>query len=212
MKLFFLFIFTIFLLLFQLSCDLSSGQTTRQKTNLIIETSSNKVISDNSQKNDRDDDSVMFYGAIIETICYQSDFHKFSGTTVGFKRETIKSENVEILKSITEINPATIDNFIQRNAITKKLIDGYGVKYDLQAIDKEDSYENLLEFAHKKNLRIKSIIGLSRIGFSQDKTQSLAYFEFYGSDRNLKKNYILITWDYSQGGSMVKDVKWFSAE
>ena len=212
MSKFLIIVLSCFLWLPFFSCNSNSLQTTAQSADEISKSSNEKVNLRDAQQGINDDDSAMHYGAVIERICYKDDFRSFSGTTLGFKRETIKPENVEMLRSISEIDPATLENFIERNLKTKKLIDGYDVKFDIKPIDKKDSYENLLAFAHKKHQRIKSIIGLSRIGFNEDRTQSLTYFEFYGSDHQLKKSYILLGWDYSQGGAMVKDTKWIPAE
>jgi len=55
-----------------------------------------------------------------------------------------------------------------------------------------------------------SIVGISRVGFNEDFTQSLIWIEFYGMDKKLKRRYLLITWDPVQQN--VNETKWFSAE
>ena len=90
----------------------------------------------------------------------------------------------------------------------EKLHDDYDVKHGLQVVDKKSSNEKLLVSLNQTHKDIKYLVGLSRLGFNEDFTQSLTYVEFYGMDKLLQRKYVLISWE----GSMVKETKWFSAE
>jgi len=211
----------------QFSCTTSSSQRPEPPNNKPPETS--KINSENSRPENNNmskpkgaaekfDDNPepyvdMVYSSDLTSIAYGKEFGPIgTGDTLAYKRETILPQNIEKLRSFTEINPAAIDKLIERNKTTEKLKGDYDVKHSIFRVDKKSSDANLLPLLNRERKDIKCLIGFSRIGYNEDFTQSLTYVEYYDLTKTLRKKYILINWDYSQGGSMVKDTKWFPAE
>ena len=155
----------------------------------------------------------MVYESVLEHITYKEVFGKIKPTeTLALKRETIAHQNIEKLRSFPELDPAIIDKLIERNTTNEKLRDDYEVKHFIKVVDANSTNEILLVSLNQKEKDVKYLLGLSKSGFNKDFTQSLTYVEFYNLNKVLQKKYILITWDYSQGGSVIQDTKWFPAE
>jgi hypothetical protein len=216
-----------FFLLAHCSCNSITSQKPEQQNNNsteLVETESTNKKDENSKVEERlkrpFENSLVslgrfcdgVYGATLESLIYQKVFGNIEPMeTIALKRVTIFPQNVEKLRSYSEINPLTIDKFIENNKTTEKLRkDGYDVLHSIQVVDKKFSDETLLITLNRKSKDIKYLAGLSRIGYNEDFTQSLTYVEFYNLNKILQKKYVLITWNSVQ--NEIKDTKWFSAE
>jgi hypothetical protein len=214
---------TVLFLIAQCGCNSAYNQTTEPKdkneTASKSNSENNKTESNiskesaakNAEKYRNDPQSFSWiYGMALTNVVYGNEFGNSQGhPELGYKRETVPPANPEKLRTFKEVKASTIENFIERNRTTERLRSSYDVKYIIQVVDGNDSYEKLLARFDQK---VFGVVGLSKAGFSEDFTQSLIYVEFYGHDKLLQRKYLMTTWDISGVGAHEVASKWFSAE
>jgi hypothetical protein len=150
------------------------------------------------------------YSQVLTSIAYNEPFGNTSGSWLTVKRETVAPEDLEEVKSLPNLPEDLINDFIEKNKSREKLrASGYDVKYAHDIIEQKGTLESFFKSKRKKQPRLEAIIGLSRIGFSKDQTQSLVYVEHFDPEQKLQQKYCLITWKKDGAGIMDKEVRFF---
>jgi len=170
------------------------------------------------------------YGQVLESIAYGGD--KYNESTTSFdhtdwfdpratgnwmavRRQTISPENLDEVKSFSELPKDLINDFIEKNKTKERLNDDYDVKFALGVTNFKGTTESFFKEQDRKwKMRdklwtLKAVVGLSRVGFTQSHKQSLVYVEFYNPVTGLQKKYCLTTWKREGIGIMDEDVKFF---
>ena len=118
-------------------------------------------------------------------------------------------ENLDEIRALSDLSKDLVDDFIEKNKSKEKLGNGYDVKISYDVAVQNNSLESLFKIKKKKQPRLKAIIGLSKVGFNFDKTQSLVYVEYFNLEKQLLKKYCLISWKREGNSLRDEDIKWF---
>jgi hypothetical protein len=157
------------------------------------------------------------YSNVLTSLVYGADtsdskdvFEFISGYEwLTIKKETVVPESLDEIKSLPNLPEDLINDFIEKNNSREKLEDGYDVKIQHNVISQNGSLESFFSQQKKKQPRLKAIIGLSRVGFNSNRTQSLTYVEYFNLEKQLQKKYCLITWKRDGIVFWDENIKWF---
>lgn len=152
---------------------------------------------------------------------YENDegiFGKVSGNWLTVRKETVVPENLEKVKSLPGLTDELIKDFLEKNKTKVKIPTVGDVHFAIDIIEQKGSLESFYKSKQsalksrntpgKIAFKLLAVIGLSRVGFNADNSQSLVYVEFYNPETQLQKRYCLITWK-RDGLQMVKEnIKW----
>ena len=138
------------------------------------------------------------------------------GNWMAVRRQTVSPENLDEIKSFSDLPEDLIGDFIEKNKTKENLRkDGYDVKFGVDVMDIKGSLESFFKAQDRKakvrddSWTLKAIVGVSRIGFTKSHKQSLVFVEFYHPITGLQKKYCLITWKKEGVGIMGEDIKFF---
>lgn len=156
------------------------------------------------------------YSQVLENIVYwdnnpdsKAPFSSVKGDWLTIKKETIVLENLEHLTQIPNLPNDLLNDFTKKNKSKENLRSGFDVKIAHNVVGQKGSLEQFFTAQKNKNPRLAAIIGLSRIGFSKDNSQSLVYIEYYNPQFGLQKKYCLISWAKDGEGLIDKSINWF---
>ncbi len=216
------------ILLLSFACNYSSVEETK------LQSLPQSVISPAPMQTDEisvnvNEDTV--YGQTLESIAYGRDKYdeslstyshtdwfdsRASGNWMVVKRQTISPENLDDIKSFSDLPEDLINDFIEKNKIQEKLRkDGYDVKFGVDLVDFSGKLDSVFRAEDRKakkennSLILKAIVSVSRIGFTKNHKQSLVYVEFYHPITGLQKRYCFITWKRDGLGTIVEDMKFY---
>ena len=195
-------------LLLTLACSKSSVEETKLQP--LPQSSAQQTPIPTKPKIDGNNDRV--YAVLLEDFGYNTNE---SGNWMIVRKETIAPNDLEEVKYLPDLSPAVVGDFIENNETKEKLHDDYDVKFGLKIIEIKGSLESIFKTEDAKGrkdeplITLKAIVGLSRVGFNEDNTQSLVYVEYYRPEKGTQKKYCLITWKREGLGIMRESIKWF---
>ena len=151
------------------------------------------------------------YSTLIERVFIYSNKEEFKPVRqpgiIGFRKNSVEPTG---FTEFAERNPFNLSNEVFedfKTANKKKLVldDDYGVKSAFYPISGEGDTQEVLKTAKTKKVKgikqekIGVLIGLSRIGFSKDLTQTLLYAE-YTTPKSHLKMYIYTPFEITENG------------
>jgi hypothetical protein len=139
---------------------------------------------------------------LVDAFEYISGFDRLT-----LRKLTIIPENPNEIKSIPELREDLVNDFWEKNQ-SKTELRKYDVKIEHDVVKQTGSLDSFFRANKKKHPKLKAVIGMSRIGFSADGTQSLVYVEYFNPERLLLKKYCLINWKWEGNSLSTGTIKW----
>lgn len=219
--------FVLMISLLNIACNYPSIEETKLEP---LPQNTVSVIPAPQAENLSDVDEDIVYGQVLESVAYgkyeynKSTFSfdhtdwfdkRATGNWLAVRRRTISPENLDEVKSFSDLPEDLINDFIEKNKTQERLNDDYDVKFALGVNDFKGAMQSFFKEQDRKwNMRDKSwalraVVGLSRVGFTISHKQSLVYVEFYNPVSGLQKKYCLTTWKREGIGLTIEDVKFF---
>jgi hypothetical protein len=172
-----------------------------------------------STQSSPDPEEYAVYGALLKDMFIGKETKRLiveQDTAVG---DYSDSDPASLLERLTPLTRETVEDFRARNAQPSELSDKFGLEVTINFISKDeikkifekrdDKYDGWEAF-RKKYPGAGSIITLSRVGFSQDKSQALIFVGYQCDWLCGQGNYILLT---KKGGDWKvekKSMTWIS--
>ena len=202
----------VLILLLSFACNYSSGDKTQLQP--LPQNTTSTVSTPTEQRHEISDFTV--YSQVLTSIVYGTNlpdskdvFEYIDGYEwLTIRKETVVPENLEGVKSLPDLPEDLKQDFIEKNQSKASLGSGYDVKILHDVVEQKGSLEELFKLEKKKHPKLRAIIGLSRIGFSADKTKSLVYVEYFNPEKRLMKKYCLTGWKWEGQSLRTESAKW----
>lgn len=134
---------------------------------------------------------IRVQGVLLREISYGLNIISPDDLAI-IKEQTISTGNVESIAPDSTLAPDTIEGFKEANSQPSKLKHSFDVYIDYKVVPSEDiPFVNSKEFKMKFP-KAKCVVGLSRVGFNEERTQALAMTEIECEQTAKRTDYWLI--------------------